>query len=247
MPNALTGTLAAIGREALRIVLSSWCIVCGDELLWRHRKASCCDRCWNELPKMKGSRCRSCARPWSGGDSDEFLCIECSVRPMPVDWCDSWGHYAGSLERVLHAFKFEQHDFLAAPFGALLAERLEERGDVRFDVIACVPMHRGKERRRGYNQAALVAGAVARRVNIPFDRSLLTKNAERETQSTLSRGARAENVRGVFSATTQLKDDSILIVDDICTTGETLRACAEVLLQSGAARVCALTIAKASK
>ena len=245
--NVLTGALAAIGREALRIVLPSWCIVCGHELGWRTRKGSCCDRCWSSLPKMTGARCRSCARPWPGGDSDDYVCIECSVHPLPVEWCDAWGHYAGGLERVLHAFKFERHDFLAAPLGDLVAERLAERGDVAFDVIVCVPMHRGKERRRGYNQAALVAEAVGRRVGTPFRRSLLAKNAERETQSTLSRGARAANVRGVFTATSLVEDKSILIVDDICTTGETLRACAEVLLAAGAKRVCAITIAKASK
>jgi ComF family protein len=245
--NVLTDALAAIGREALRIVLPSWCVVCGTELEWRSRKASCCTKCWSAMPKLRGARCRSCARPWSGEAGDGYVCIECSANPLPVDWCDAWGHYSGNLERLLHAFKFEGHDFLAAPLAELIAERLCERGDVGFDVIACVPMHRSKERRRGYNQAALVAESVARRVTIPFHRSLLRKNAERETQSTLSRGARAANVRGVFTATSQVKDSSILIVDDICTTGETLRACAEVLRRAGAARVCAITIAKASK
>lgn len=247
VPSPITGALAAIGREAVRIVLPSWCVVCGDELPWRTRKMSCCIGCWSELPKIETVRCRSCALPRSGAVQDEFTCIDCLNDPLPVDWCDAWGRYSGGLERLLHALKFERHEFLAKPLSELLEERLLERDDLAFDIIAAIPMHPAKERSRGYNQAALIAGALSRRIAIPFHRTLLRKNAEREAQSTLSRAARVANVRGVFSATTQTKDSSILLVDDICTTGETLRAAAQVLLRSGAKRVCAITVAKASK
>jgi competence protein ComFC len=243
----ITGALAAIGREAVRIVLPSWCIVCGDELPWRTRKMSCCVPCWSALPKIETVRCRSCALPWSGASSGEFTCIDCSNDPLPVDWCDAWGHYNGKLERLLHALKFERHEFLARPMSELLEERLVERDDFAFDLIAAIPMHPSKERSRGYNQAALIAEALSRRIAIPFHRTLLRKNAEREAQSTLSRAARVANVRGVFSATTHTKESSILLVDDICTTGETLRSAAQVLLRAGAKRVAAITVAKASK
>ncbi len=247
VPSPITGALAAIGREAVRIVLPSWCVVCSDELPWRTRKMSCCLRCWSELPKIEMVRCRSCALPWSGAAEGGFVCIDCSNDPLPVEWCDAWGRYSGGLERLLHALKFERHEFLARPLSELLEERLRERGDLAFDFVAAIPMHRSKERSRGYNQAALIARALSRRTGIPFHPTILRKNAERETQSTLSRSARAANVRGVFSATTHTKDSSILLVDDICTTGETLRAAAQALLRSGASRVCAITVAKASK
>ena len=190
---------------------------------------------------MTAARCRSCALPLPA----EGLCITCSADPLPVGWCDAWGEYKGSLERLLHAYKFERHDFLAAPLASLIYETMIGRGDFAFDRVVAVPMHRTKERRRGYNQAGLLAVAVAGRTGIPCESGFLIKRAENETQSLLPRAARAANVRNSFSASSRASGQSILIVDDICTTGETFRACARALLDAGAERVCAISVAKA--
>lgn len=166
--------------------------------------------------------------------------------PLPVEWCDAWGEYRGVLQDVLHAFKFERHDFLDSHLAALLEQTLRARGDLSFDVIAAVPMHSSKRRRRGYNQAELLAIALSKRTAIPFDGKILSKRGEKETQSTLARAARAANVRDVFEATSRAEEQAILLVDDICTTGETFRACASELLRHGASRVCAISLAKAT-
>jgi ComF family protein len=237
--SGLAYALSTLGREALRIVLPSWCVACRRELPWRARTASCCAACWSSLPKITSPRCSSCALPIVGGER----CIECITDPLPVDWCDAWGEYRGTLEAVLHAFKFERHDFLGEPLAMLLAETLRDRD---FDAIVPVPMARAKERRRGYNQADLLARTLARRIGIDCAPSLLVRSTDRETQSTLPKRDRAANVRGVFSTSPRVNDKSILIVDDICTTGETLRACAATLRSHGAARVCAVVVAKAS-
>lgn len=165
------------------------------------------------------------------------------IDPLPLDWCDAWGEYRGTLQRLLHALKFERHDFLDVALAGLLEETLRDRD---FDAIVPVPMHRTKERRRGYNQAELLARALSRRVDVACDPSLLAKRVDRGTQSKLSRRQRADNVRGVFEGSPRAKSKSILLIDDICTTGETLRACAKALRKRGAARVCALVLAKAS-
>lgn len=170
------------------------------------------------------------------------MCITCSADPLPVEWCDAWGEYSGGLERLLHAFKFQRHDFLDAPLAALLQATGD---DFAFDAIVPVPMHPTRERRRGYNQAGLLARALAKRVGIDCDPKLLTKRQENETQSLLARAARRENVRKSFEASPRVSGKSILIVDDICTTGETFRACARELVRAGAQRVCAISVAKA--
>ena len=123
---------------------------------------------------------------------------------------------------------------------------MRARGDLAFDAIVAVPMAPAKERRRGYNQAGLLARALARRIGVGCDMTLLGRSGERATQSTLPKRERAANVRGAFSAASRVKGKSILVVDDICTTGETLRACASALVAGGASRVCAVTVAKAS-
>lgn len=240
----LGSALSIIGREALRIVLPAWCVVCARSLPWKERVASCCAGCWTSLPVISLHKCRSCALPLTAQIEDP-LCIPCSTDPLPVEWSDAWGEYRGGLERVLHAFKFERHDFLDAPLAMLLEETVRRRDDSRFDVIVPVPMHRAKQRRRGYNQAELLGRALGRRLGIECDPRLLTKTTEKQTQSTLARAQRAANVRGVFTAAAAVRDRAVLVVDDICTTGETFRACADELLAQGATRVCALAVAKA--
>lgn len=240
------GALTLFGREALRIVLPSWCVACGEELPWRDRKASCCARCWSSLPRIETPRCRSCALPAPLQTADPYLCFGCTAEPLPVEWCEAWGEYRGALAKVLQALKFRRHDFLDAALAALLEERLRERNDLAFDAIVAVPMPRRRERRRGYNQAELLGRALSARVAIPFDGRLLIRRQEGETQSTLPRAARAANVRRAFVAAPGAASQSILLVDDICTTAETLRACSTALRKAGAARVCALTVAKAT-
>ena len=242
----LGSALSLIGREALRIVLPGWCVVCRQDLPWRERVASCCGSCWAAMPTINASKCSSCALPLPGDSSRSPLCISCSDDPLPLGWCEAWGEYRAGLEAVLHAFKFERHDFLDDSLAGLLEEVMRGRGDLEFDAIVPVPMSRAKHRRRGYNQAELLARSLASRLKIKCDPSLLLKTAEKGTQSTLPRVARAENVRGVFAAHSVATGRAILLVDDICTTGETFRACAETLLASGAGRVCAIAVAKAT-
>ena len=191
------------------------------------------------MPALSGPKCRSCALPLPAGS----ICIQCSADPIPVEWCEAWGEYRGGLESVLHAFKFERHDFLDAPLAGLLHEVIRDTG---FDVVVPVPMHRAKLRKRGYNQAELLARALGRRTGIDCEPKLLTKTREKQTQSMLARADRAANVRRVFSGSDRVRDLDVLLVDDICTTGETFRACAEELMASGAARVCAVAVAKAT-
>ena len=238
---AVLSALSMLGRETARIVLHASCVVCGRELPWRARKASCCGACWSGLPQLTGAKCNSCALPLVGGDR----CIQCMEHPLPVDWTDAWGHYRGSLERLLHAFKFERHDFLDDALSELLEDVIRSRGDAAFDAIVPVPMHRRKLRQRGYNQAELLAGALVKRLHVRSEPALLQKRIERIAQSTLPRHERAKNVRGAFVASPEVRDRSLLVVDDICTTAETLRACAKALVAAGAARVCAVVVAKA--
>ena len=210
----MISALSILGRETARIVLHAACIVCGRELPWRARKASCCAACWSGLPAIDGSKCNSCALPLVGGER----CIRCIDDPLSVDWTEAWGHYRGSLERLLHAFKFERHDFLDDALSELLEERILARDDAAFDAIVPVPMHRAKLRRRGYNQAELLGRALSRRLKVRCEPGLLRKRTEKLAQSTLPRDQRARNVRGAFVASPRARGRSLLIVDDICTT-----------------------------
>ena len=195
------------------------------------------------MPAISATKCRFCALPWSGDDPD-FICGPCLADPVPVDWMEAWGCYHGSLERVLHAFKFTRHDFFADALAVLIEEMLRRRGDLDFDAVVPVPMHRAKLRRRGYNQAGLLARALARRIGIRCEPNLLAKTRDLDAQSKLARDARAANVRDAFLASPRVASRRILLVDDVCTTGATIRACAGELVRAGAERVAAAVVAK---
>jgi ComF family protein len=245
MPRDLLGTLLLLGRHTAEIVLPSPCVACGEPLPLTRRVASCCVECWSALPKIVCGKCSRCGIPASAYPAgSEFTCGECFDRRTALNWIDAWGRYDGALERVLQAFKFQRHDFLAADLATLLYDTYVERGE-EFDLITAVPMHRSRERRRGYNQAELLATELAKLAGVPFDGTLLTKREDREPQSTLPKDQRRANVRHLFEAGTRATAIRVLIIDDICTTGETLRACAAALSKTGAKRICAIAVARA--
>ena len=162
--------------------------------------------------------------------------------PLPLEWCEAWGEYRDGLAKLVQALKFQRHDFLDDALASLLADTLPDRS---FDAVAGVPMHRSKQRRRGYNQAELLARSLGRRIGVPCEMALLRRRGDRVPQSTLARKERALNVRGAFEGTGLAKGKAVLLVDDICTTAATLRACAAALSDAGASRVCAVTLARA--
>ena len=235
---SLARIVTTLGRESLRIVLPSWCIVCGEDLPWVDRRTSCCNGCWSAVEEIGPGKCRSCALPLV----DAGLCIPCLENPLPLDWCEAFTRYDKGAESILHAFKFGRHHFLAAPLAEWLASSLPDRD---FDVIVGVPMSFWKRASRGYNQADLLARELSRLIALPAEKLLHVKKPRRR-QSQLPRTERALNVRHAFSASPDASGKSVLIVDDISTTGETFRACANALLEAGASRVCAVAIAKAT-
>lgn len=244
----LPETLSFLGRETLRIVLSSPCVACGSELPLVSPHASCCAACWGVLPRIEDPRCRRCATPWVGSpfpDAD-FLCLECAGQEGdPLERIDAWGEYRDGLERVLQAFKFRRHDFLDRPLNELLLERWDAWPERRFDVVVPVPLHPRRLRARGYNQAELLARPFSLRTGLPLRPSLLVRTADTAPQSSLQREDRMRNVRRAFRGAEGAKDRRILLIDDVCTTGSTLRASAKALLKAGAESVSALVVARA--
>jgi len=170
--------------------------------------------------------------------------VRCISEPLSTSWIDSWGRYDSGLTKVLQAFKFRGQSFLADPLADLIAEVLWGRGGTSFDLIVPVPMGAAKERARGYNQAGLLAERLSGKVGVVSNRRLLKKTSERRTQSELRKDERVANVKGTFAANAGVSGRSILLVDDVCTTGATLSECAATLRAAGAREVAAVTVAR---
>lgn len=134
---------------------------------------------------------------------------------------------------------------LASPLGALLADCYRMHA-MPISMVMPVPLHPARVRRRGYNQALLLAREMARRVDLPLHEKALIRHRDTPSQVGLSRSERRQNVHDAFTCTTtDVAGGHILLVDDVLTTGATLEACAAALLGAGAATVWAITLARA--
>lgn len=149
--------------------------------------------------------------------------------------------YRDEYRRMLHQFKFQQKKSKARALSQLMAGTA--RGfSAAFDCVCFVPMTKKAAAKRGYNQSELLAAGVARQMKIPL-RRLLVKQRETAAQHTLNARGRAENVRAVFAARSKCAGQTVLLVDDILTTGATMCACAQALYDGGAQAVYGLCLA----
>jgi ComF family protein len=145
----------------------------------------------------------------------------------------------------VHKFKYDGVTALAEPLASLMAEYwLGEPTSV--DVLVPVPLHRSRVRERGFNQAALLARELSKRIHLPVDELTLVRQRATASQVDLDIAERTENVRDAFRwSTNALAGKRVLVIDDVCTTGATLEACATALYDGGARSVQALTLARA--
>jgi ComF family protein len=158
----------------------------------------------------------------------------------------SFGSYEGPLQQLIHLFKYAKVESLAGPLGRLLMQALPL--DSNFDLIMAMPLHWRKRWERGFNQAELLAEPVARRYGMRLATNL-RRARYTKSQAGLSEPARRENLRGSFRVhrPEQLAGKRVLVIDDVFTTGATLRAAAAVLKSAGAAHVSALTLARVDR
>jgi ComF family protein len=162
---------------------------------------------------------------------------------VQLEWC---GPYSGAARDCLRALKYDGEQRLAIPLGRLMARRWRQAG-IGGDIVTAVPVHAGRRRDRGFDQAELLAAVVARELGLPA-LPALERSARTVAQHALSRGARQQNVGRVFAVPERqqaaLRGRWVIVIDDVSTTGATLAACAQALYTAGARAVSALTLAR---
>lgn len=181
--------------------------------------------------------------------NQETRCTSCR-RATPLLWVYSLGIYDDHFSHLIKAFKYEGKIGLGKFLGRMLGEQLMEFSHAGgIDIVCAVPIHKSKERRRGFNQTAIIAKEVASVMGVPFEAEMLAQSKRNRDQIGLTVESRYRNVSGIFSVSQehleQMKSKRILIVDDVTTSGATLNSAAVTLLSSGAAGVAAATLAMA--
>ncbi len=214
------------------------CCCCGGELKLSFN-GSLCSGCSGSLEIINSAGCLFCGKPFK-----EFYGIHnCGEIKTNIDDFYVAGYYSGNIRKVIIEFKYERKKYLGKLLGQLLNDLYLTRINERLDLIMPVPLTGERKRRRGYNQAEVLARELSNFSGIKMKKRILIKTRETETQSLLKKSERLKNIRGVFKAKKKLFGKSILLVDDVATTGATLQSCSGELKKSGAEKVTAVVVA----
>lgn len=232
-------------RFALDLVFPPLCIACGARVGEPH---ALCSACWADMTFVDGAQCARCGIPFDVDPGDETVCAGCLAKPHAFEAARSLFVYDDVSKALILSFKHaDRLDYAPA-----LARWLERAGRPMLegiDLIVPVPLHRWRLWRRRYNQAAILADRVARLSGVPCDPLALVRRRPTPSQGAMaSAKARRRNVLGAFAIpparAAAIKDRSVLLIDDVFTTGATLDACARALKRGGARTVRALTLAR---
>jgi ComF family protein len=234
----------------LNLLYPQSCFVC-DAPVVRQQECGICDGCWERVLalRIEPPVCPSCGLPFHGFDpGSAHLCADCISDPPLFAGARSFGYYEEELSRVVREFKFHGRRHLAALLGPLLAGAvLSAWNRDQIDLLCPIPLHPRRRRERGFNQSELLASSVSDLLAVPVSRDLLRRTRHTPPQVGLTDPERTRNVRGAFSCPrpSLAAGRRILLLDDVMTTGATLRSAASALLAAGALRVGAVTLARA--
>lgn len=225
----------------LDLLFPKFCVGCGKEGGW------ICSQCQEKIILIKKPTCPICNQLTP---KDQF-CSKCRSKTYLTGVIVAAYYQEGPLKEAIHTFKYDGVFELAKDLGQMLIKAMKQIEKPKNFVIIPVPLHYKRQAKRGFNQAELLAKEI---VKVYPHCSLLTNSLVRtkqtkKTQVELSGRERRENIKGIFSwqgTSDELKDQTILLVDDIYTTGATLNECAKVLRQkAGARQVWGVVLAKA--
>ena len=235
--------LRALGNAALDLLAPPSCPACDAGLFSGDNLAHpFCNACRARLPRA----IRLAARAATGRPRALVSAGACRRRLSPLSGVEATFEYEGPIAEAIQALKYQGRDDRLRPIARRwLAECSAVRGDLHGHLIVPVPLHPRRLAARGFDQAWLLAREVAKALGATAHARAVRRIRATPPQVGLGRAAREANVRGAFQARATVAGRDVLLVDDVLTTGSTLRACAEALMLAGARSVRAVVVARA--
>lgn len=222
----------------LNILFPEKCPVCQMPAK-NHAIAPICSDCWKAVIPYEGPACRRCGKPLVSEIAT--ICGDCIQNEPPFVYSRSFGLYNGVLRKAINLLKYHNIKRLSRPLSdILLSISIPEA-----DAVIPVPLHKNRLRQREFNQSALLAGHIGEKTGISVILNCLVKVEDTMPQVGLSSHARRKNIRRAFQVKNikQIEGKNIVLMDDVVTTGATVRECSRVLKEAGAENIYVITLA----
>ena len=219
------------------------CLLCREELS-TNTLYDICDNCISTLPFNNGHVCTKCSEPIGGMGS---VCIHCKNELPLYKKNVSVFLYKDAIVGLIRRLKFDNAKYLALTLGNFIASEVVKL-DADFDYVIPVPLYPKRQKKRGYNQSELLCAPLKDKLNLNVSTDILLKIRDTRSQHRLSRNERIENLEGAFEVKDKklVKGKTILLIDDVFTTGTTINECTKTLLDAGAKEVYSVTRAHAN-
>lgn len=230
------------GTALLSLLFPAHCGACGCRLGDDEAAGLLCRECRSKIIPMPEHLCHVCSHPMVG----LFQCPNCEDRHWHLSVITAACRHEGLVRELIHRFKYGRDQSLVRLLGRLLPAALDDSRihGKRFHAIVPVPLHPLRERERGFNQSALLALRLGKHLNLPV-LPLLKRSRITAPQARFDRHQRMENLEGAFILRGVIPAEAtLLLVDDVTTTGATFDTCAAVLKKAGAREVCAVSVAR---
>lgn len=229
------------------IILPPRCPTC-EAILDHEKNPLFCAACLSKIHFIQSPLCSCCGVPFAGACGDNHLCGDCLDSKPTFSIARAVGRYETTLLEAIHWFKYNRKIYIGEVLGKLMAEYAYPGFTITdYSLIMPVPLHPKRLRERGFNQSVILAKEISERFHISLDFLSLTRHIYTEAQIKLGRKDREANVKDVFSVhdSGKIHGHRIILVDDVYTSGSTVKECARVLMQSRAESVAILTLARA--
>jgi ComF family protein len=231
--------MRALATAALDLLFPAVCPLCAARL-GVGRRDPLCGPCWASFSLVAPPLCATCGVPVP---TDAIVrCADCRAETPPFDYARAAASYGGAVREAVHALKFGGRRSLARPLGDLIVAHCAP--SIAPEAFVPVPLARARERERGFNQAALLAERLGERLHVRVRTRWLVRLRATVAQSELTASERHANVANAFVAAPAVAGRDVVVVDDVITTGATVRECARALRKAGARRVGVLAVAR---
>ncbi len=226
------------------LVFPPCCSICDESVSSSYEII--CSSCRDGFVRVSGNICETCGRPLSDAQEKGAVCGRCITEPPPFEMARYGFFHVGNLRRALIDFKYFGRLHHGQGLALLLNETFQQAFSKKdIDLIIPMPMHPRRLIKRGFNQVVLLGDRLARATGIPMKRDTLRKIKDTMPQVGLTRTQRLTNVAGSFGVLSpeEVCDRSLLLLDDVSTTGSTIKEATHVLKRAGASSVAVLVLA----